>query len=326
MSVILFGTLGYVFLEGAGFLDAMYMTIITVASVGYEETVDLDQKGRVFTMILILAGLLTWTLFTVNLVAFLVEGEFRRLFLHARAMKRISRMKNHYVICGLGQVGTSALEEFMAIGVPCVVVEKDTRVIEDVKEKYPELLVIHGDATNDETLEAANVQKARGLMAAAESDADNLFIVLSSRAKNRDLVIVSRATRTQSRDKLLYAGANHVVMPNVTGGMRMASQMLRPQVCDFLDVMMTGTKEILRIEQAVIDKSSPLAGMTLVDACIPQKTGLLVLAILHKDGTFVYNPTSMEKILAEDTLVVLGRADQMPALGKLIGSRSEASR
>jgi voltage-gated potassium channel len=318
LVVIFMGTVGYMTLSDAKLVDAMYMTVITVASVGYEETVELDTKGRLFTMFLIIAGLSSWTLLTVNLVAFFVEGEFQKFFIYARIRGRIQKMKNHYIICGLGQVGGAALNEFMAAGSKVVAIEKEQKVIEEFTKKFPGLLIIDGDATDDDTLDAAGVERACGLLAAAESDAANLFIVLSARAKNSDMTISARSTKTENRDKLRIAGANHVVMPNVAGGLRMASTLLRPQVLDFLDVMTSTLDEVLRIEQAVISKESPLVGKTLMEAEIPNKTGLLVLAIKNESGTYTYNPQSTVKFLENDVLIVLGKADMIPKLELLI--------
>jgi len=320
-SVMVIGTIGYTFLEGADPLTALYMTVITVAAVGYEEKISLDTAGRLFTIALILAGLVTWTLLTVTLIAFWVEGEFQKIFRYRKLQKRIGKMKNHFIICGLGQVGQSVLAEFSAVKAPCVVLERDPAVVEELAKHYPDLVALVGDATTDELLEAAHVDKAQGLIAAAETDSDNLLIVLTARSKNKNLVIAARAARAENYNKLRVAGANHVIMPNVIGGIRMASTLLRPQVVDFLDVMSRGSSEgdSLRMEQACIPGDCSIIGMTLQEADIPRKTGLLILAIKRESGAYIFSPCAAEKLVPGDTIILLGPSEKFSALNNVLG-------
>lgn len=321
--VIVAGTLGYVLIEDADPLSALYMTVITVSSVGYAEAVSVeDPAGRIFTMVIIMSGLASWTFFTLSLITFLVEGEFRKQLRKRRMEKTLESMEDHFIICGLGQAGTSSLKEFLAVGARCVVIEKNPATIEDINERYPDLVAIHGDATTDEVLARAGVERARGLIAATESDSDNLLITLTARSKNSDMVITSRAARSENFNKLRIAGANHVVMPNVTGGMRMAATQLRPDAVNFLEVMIRGTGDVLRIEQADIPPGSHAVGKTLMDLAIPNKTGLLVLAIMHENGDYTFNPKPAEKIQAGDVLIVMGKFEQLPELKKILGIKS----
>ena len=322
-SIILIGTIGYMILSGEGPFTSLYMTVITISTVGFEEILELDEAGRAFTIFVVIAGLASLTLLNVTIVAFLVEGEFKELFDKRRMSKRIAKMNDHFIICGLGQAGQSVLSEFMSVNAPVVIIEKNSEVVEMIKEKYSGLNVVNGDATMDDLLVDAGVERAAGLIAATESDADNLFIVLSARSKNQDMVITARATRQASFNKLRIAGANHVVMPNVIGGTRMAATLLRPSVVNFIDVMIRGTdEETLRMEQAEVPHDSPLVGKLLSEAAIPQKTGLLVVAIKHHSGEYTFNPTSTEKIQGGDVLIVLGRPQKMSALKKLIESNA----
>ena len=321
LIVIMVGTLGYVILEGADPVTSLYMTVITVASVGYEEAVHLDTKGRLFTILVILAGLGSWTYLTVTVIAFFVEGEFRKLFRERAIHKRIAKMKNHFIICGLGQAGRSVLTEFMVVKSPCLVIDKDPVVVEEIMEHYTDLVALVGDATTDEMLEQAGIERARGLVAATESDSDNLLIVLTARSKNPEMTITARATRIENYDKLRVAGANHVIMPNVIGGVRMAATLLRPNVIDFLDVMMRGSGEPMRLEDACIPKGSPLVAKCLSEVEIPKKTGMLVLAIKHASGQYIYSPPPSEQFEADDTLIVLGPAEKVSALEKLLAGK-----
>ncbi len=320
LMVIVVGTAGYMALLDASLLPALYMTVITVSSVGYSETVPIEGTvAQIFTMAIIMSGLASWTFFTLTLIAFLVESEFRKQFRLSRTMKRIHRMRGHYIICGLGQAGSSSLVEFLAVKAPCVVVEKDAEVVESILERHPEIPAIVGDATCDDTLLEAGIERAKGLIAATQSDSDNLLIVLTARSKNREVSITARATRTQNVDKLRIAGADNVIMPNVTGGMRMAATLLRPEAVNFLELMIRGSDDILRVEQATIPAGSTVIGKSLMDVGIPNKTGLLVLAIHHQSGDHTFNPTPTETFREADVLIVMGRREQMPKLKEILG-------
>ncbi len=320
--VLIYGSVGYMWLEHVSPLMAIYMTVITISTVGYSEVVPLDPAGRVFTITLIFSGLACTTLLTVSLVAFFVEGEFRLLFQQAWTKRRISRMKNHFIICGLGQAGRSVLAEVMAARQDCVVVERSQAVIDEIMKLHPGLNALCGDATTDEMLAEAGVERARGLIAATESDSDNLLITLTARSMNPKIVITARATRTENYNQLRVAGANHVVMPNVIGGMRMAATMLRPEVVGFLDVMMRSTGETLRMEQAPIPPGSPSAGKTLQEMEIPKKTGMIVLAIKRASGQYTFNPTSSESLQAGDVIIVVAPAEKMSLLEDVIQGRA----
>jgi voltage-gated potassium channel len=321
LAVIAVSTLGYVTLSDADPVTALYMTVITVASVGYKEAVVLDTGGRLFTIVVILAGLGSWTYLTITIIAFFVEGEFTRLFRERSIHKRIIKMRNHYIVCGLGQAGRSVLDEFMAVKAPCLTVEKNPEVVEEISRRYPELLAVIGDATNDEILESAGVERACGLVAATENDSDNMLIVLTARSKNKDLVITARATRMDNYDKMEMAGADHVIMPNMIGGMRMAATLLRPKVIDFLDVMMRGTGEVMRLEQIAVPPRSAIIGKTLEEAEIPKKTGMLVLAFKKESGDYTFNPKPGEQFQEGEVLIVLGPSGGMPALEKLMAGQ-----
>jgi len=322
LLVIVTGTIGYMIIEEVSFLDGLYMVIITVSSVGYREAVVVDDPGgKIFTMIVIMSGLGTWTFLTLSLIAFLVESDYLQNVRQARIKKRIEKMRDHVIICGLGQAGSNSLGEIMLARSHCVVIEKNAEVAEATHEKYSDLEIIVGDATTDEVLLAAGVERACGLIAATESDSDNLLVVLTARSKNQDMVITSRASRIENYNKLRIAGANHVVMPNVTGGVRMAATLLRPQVVDFLEVMMRGPEEGLRIEQAVVPEKSPLAGQTLMEAAIPNRTGLLILAIKREGGEYIFNPKPTEPLQVGDVLIVVGVSDQTPKLDAILAGR-----
>jgi voltage-gated potassium channel len=319
--VIAIGTVGYVWLEGASGLDALYMTVISVTTVGYSEVVNVDDPaGKIFTMFIIVSGFGAYTFFAISVITYLVEKDFHGEWLEARIQKRIGKMRDHYIICGLGQAGTAALEEFLAARTPCVVIEKNAETVRQLRERYAGLGVIVGDATSDDILRSAGVEHARGLIAATESDSVNLLTVLTARSKNPGLVITSRATRNENVNKLRIAGANHVIMPNKTGGIRMAATLLRPDAVNFLEIMIRGTGDLLQVEQAEVPVGSPAAGQTLMDLAIPNRTGLLVLAIKRAGGEDVFNHKPTEVLNPGDVLIVMGEADQIPVLKEMLRS------
>jgi voltage-gated potassium channel len=320
LAMIGVGTVGYVWLEGASWLDALYMTVISVTTVGYGEAVKVnDPAGKIFTMFVIVSGFGAYTFFAISVITYLVEKDFRGEWRQTRILKRINRMQGHYLICGLGQAGTAALEEFLAVQAACAVIEKNPETVRAIHEKHPDLTVLVGDATSDEVLIAGGVARARGLIAATESDSINLLIVLTARSKNPSLVITSRATRNENVSKLRIAGANHVIMPNMTGGIRMAASLLRPDAVNFLELMIRGTGDLLRVEQIEVPASSPAVGRTLMDLAIPNQTGLLVLAIKSAGGEDSFNPKPTEQVHPGDVLIVMGEPQQIPVLKELLG-------
>lgn len=312
------GTSGYVFLEGWSFGDGLYMSVITLTAVGYEEVRPLTQTGRTFTMGLLLAGISWMGVWFAFITSFIVELDLRQVFRRRRLMAQLEQLSDHVIVCGAGRTGRQVIQELERTGAPWAVVERSARRVEELKEEYPEGAIVEGDGTHDDTLLEAGLERARGLVASLSADTDNLFVCLSARDLKPDLTIVARAYEEETVDKLYRAGATHVVSPNVSGAIRMASMMVRPSVVSFLDIATRSSELALRMEQAPIPEESPLAGMTLAEARIPQETGLIVIAVRTpgdaREGNFVFNPSADTRLDPGNELIVLGTVDQIRAL------------
>lgn len=320
--LVVVGTAGYLALGGWDLSDALYMTVITITAVGYQEVRALTDAGRAFTTFLLAGGITAMGLWFALITSAIVEMDLAQAFRERTLMKKIRKLDDHVVVCGAGRTGRQVIREMKTSGTPYVVVEKDPDRAAHVADVDPDALVLESDATRDETLEEAGIREARGLVAALSADTDNLFVCLSARDLNPGLEIVARAYDEEGMSKLYKAGADHCVSPNITGGTRMASMLLRPQVVSFLDVV-TGLEDMpLRLEEVPVPDGSQLADHTLQEASIPQKTGLIVIAISHleaqDEGRLVYNPGPDERVRPGDVLIVLGHQEQVDGLRAIV--------
>ncbi|HHF98063.1 MAG TPA: potassium channel protein [Candidatus Aerophobetes bacterium] len=317
--IFLTGTAGYVYIEGWSVLDSLYMTAITLTSVGYQEVHPLSETGRIFTIFLVICGYGMLAVMVGLVSTFVIETEFTEIRKLRKMEKKLQKLENHYIICGGGRIGERAAEEFIKTKTPFVIIEKREERVSFLIEKYEDIICIKGDATDEDILKKAGIEKAKGILATFPSDADNLFVVISAKAINPSLRIISRAAEEETQKKLIAAGADAVILPNLTGALRMVSLAIRPNVVSFLDVM-TGAGEVtLNLEEVKIPPSSQLAGKTLGEAQIPRKTGLIVIAVKKRDTqTFKFNPLSTEKLDSEDVLIVLGNSDQIKKLKEYV--------
>lgn len=304
---------GYRVLGGSNvtFLQALYMAVITLAGVGYGEIIDTSHSPalRVFNMFVVLVGV-TITVYMFSVVtAFLVEGEITNIFWRRKMLKRIQALKNHFIVCGLGDTGRFAVEELHKTGTPYVVVEHTEENIKKLQEHdqaYMEILSVIGDATDETTLDQAGIDRAKGLIASLASDKDNLVITVVARQKNPHMRIIARCTEQRFADRLMKAGANSTVSPNRIGGMRMASEALRPHVVGFLDIMLKEHGRTLRIEEIDIRQGSPWIGSTMQHVDLRHKFNLLPLAIRKDDGSFMPNPPDNHQVAAGTVIIVMG--------------------
>jgi voltage-gated potassium channel len=324
LLLVIFSTLGIMFLEKWSFLDALWHTIITISTVGYGEIHPLSTSGRIFTMLVIVVAFAVFAYGASAVAAMIFEGQLRKIFVIKRMEKMASKLKNHTIICGLGRTGQAAIKELWKEKIPFVVVEKDESKIEEARENYPNLIYILGDATQDETLIKAGIKSAANLIVATADDADNLFITLSAKNLNPNLRIVTRANREENVLKLKRAGATEVILPNVIGGLRMASLAIRPSVVTFLDIVTHHGEIDLRLEEVRVLKGSPFHGRLLKDLEIPKKTGVIVIGVRRKDGSFILNPTSTTMVLEGDSLIIIGTREQAEKLKSFVkGEKSE---
>jgi voltage-gated potassium channel len=316
------GTAGYVLIEGQGIGDALYMTAITLSAVGYEEVFPLSPPGRVFTMILLLAGI-TWLGFWfANLTSLIVELDLQDVLRRRRIVKEIESMKDHVIICGCGRTGRQVAQELETMDTAYVIIERSPECIEEVRDFIPDAHMMEGDATHDQTLLEAGLLRAKGLVTCLSQDADNLFVCLSARDLAATVKIVARAYEEETMSKLYRAGADHVVSPNVSSAIRMASVLLRPSAVTFLDIATRSSHLDLRMEQTVVGEKATVVDLTLQEAKIPQRTGLILIA-MRKNGTllddFVFNPTAETRLHAGDEVIVLGTEEQIGQLRSLVG-------
>ncbi len=320
VALIALGTGGYMAIEGWRLLDAIYMTIITIATVGYREVYPLSDRGMVFTLLLIVFGVsvLWYTLGKFAQIMF--EGQFQRFLGRRKVEKRIESMKGHYIVCGYGRIGSLVCREFAAKPVPFVVVENNPVVLERLEgDSHP---FIRGSATEDETLLKAGIRRAKGLISVVSSDTDNVFITLTARGLNPDLFILARAGEEGSEVKLKRAGASKVISPYHIGGSRMAQAVLRPNVVDFIEIA-TGRDYIdLQMEEICIPAECRFSGENLADSGFRKETGVIIVGIKKASGKMVFNPDSQTRIEGKDTLIVLGEPVAIRKLEDMVASRT----
>lgn len=315
LTVLVAGTVGYVVL-GFGLLDAVYQTVTTVSTVGFREVEPLSTAGKAFTIVLILLGVGAALYCFSVLIETLLEGRLNELLGRRRMAQSLASMRDHVIICGWGRVGRSIGDELASAGRAVVVVDTDPEKVAGTQN------ALVGDATEDSVMHRAGIDRAYALVAAADSDAANSFIVLSARALNPNLFIVARARSSTSVEKLTRAGADRVVNPQSIGGSRMAAFVLRPHVAEFLDVVMHERNLEFRLEEVEVTAGSPLEGTTLRDSHIRDRTGALVLAIRDPAGTFMTNPPPETRVEAGQVVIGIGTQDELDALLALADGRS----
>jgi voltage-gated potassium channel len=316
LLVLTMGVLGYHFIEGWRFFDALYMTVITLATVGYSETHPLSTAGRVFTMFLVFGGMGIILYGITEITAFIIEGEMTGILRRRRMNRTINKMSNHYILCGWGDLGTYVLDELVRTKRRCVVIEKDPAKIRQLLERNS--VVVEGDATKDEILEAAGIQRAAGLVAALHTDRDNLFVVITARGLNPRLRIVSKIEDIQSRDKFLRSGASAAVSTPFIGALRLASELIRPETVSFLDTMLRDNSA-LRVEDVPVGEKSKFIGKPIGEIGVIRETGVLLLSI-KRAGDYQFNPSPSVPLQGNDTLVVIGNPDQIRQARTALGS------
>lgn len=320
-SILAIGTLGYMVIEGWSPFDALYMTVITVATVGYGETHPLSTAGRVYTIALILVGLGVAGYGVSTVTAFLVEGELTGILGKRKMERKIKGLRDHVIVVGAGETGKHIAQELLKTATPFVVIEPDPAQVATL-ERLGEVLNVVGDATDSTVLQEAGVESARGLVAATPSDKDNLFVILTARELNPNLRVVSRVTAEESGHKLRKAGADAVVCSNLIGGLRMASEMIRPHVVSFLDAMLRETAGTpVRVEEVQVPPTSSWVGRTLEETRIREKVGVVVFGLREAaTGKYVFNPAPTFRLSAGDVLIGCADRDQLAALKSLVAS------
>lgn len=311
LGVLAFGSTGYHYIEGMTFFEGFYMTVITISTVGFMEVRPLTTYGRIITMLIISTGIMIGAYTIGTLLRMFIEGEISRTFGRRKLEKQISSLKEHYIICGYGRIGKLIARELHDNGIKFVVLENELGSIELLqKDRF---LFMALDATTEDALLAAGIMRAKGIVTALRSDADNVFITLTARGLRSDIFILSRASEESSVMKLKRAGATRVDLPYTIGGKRMAQALIRPAVGDFIDLaIMDMDKEMgLGMEQVPVSAESGLVGKNLVESNIRKDYGVIIVAIKKHTGKMNFNPAPIEKLEAHDMLVVMGKKEDL---------------
>ncbi len=317
VGVTLTGTIGYRLIEGWRWIDAAYMTIITLATVGFTEVHPLSDRGRLFTISLILMGVVSIGYMVNRFTEALIQGYFQEGIRIRQQRRLIDTLSQHYIVCGFGRTGQQVALEFEAENITFVVLDSEPNTVEIAQQRG--YAVVHGDATLDETLLQAGIERAVCLVAALPSDAENLYTVLSSKALNPHIRTIARANTEEALQKLQRGGADVVISPYITGGRRMAAAALRPQVMDFVDGILSGAGRSFYMEEFLIEpETCSCVGQTLRDAMLRSRSGALVLAVRRADGTLIPGPTADTLLLTGDVLICMGTAEQLRQLNQIL--------
>jgi voltage-gated potassium channel len=318
-SITVAGTIGYVLIEGWSVGDALYMTVITMSTVGFQEVRPLSTAGRDFTILLIVAGVASFTYLVGSLSQYVASGVLTGAFRSRRMQHAIEHLSGHYIVCGYGRVGKQVAHDLQRRRQRCVIVERDPALLDDIAT---EPLHVVGDASDDDALRRAGIVRARGLVAATGDEATNLFVTMSARALNADAIIVARANQPATEAKLVRAGATHVVSPYAIGGHRIATQLLYPGITDFLDIVMHSGQQELWLEEIIVAPGSTIEGQTVGDALPRSPTGVNLIAVRRgARGAFITNPPPELRFASGDVLIALGTREQLQRLGDLTAGR-----
>ncbi len=320
--VVIFGSTGYYLLFGLKpkFMDCLYMTVISITSVGYGEVLDITGNipAQLFTMLLITFGMGIILYGISTFTASIVEGELSGILRRNKMEKQIKKLNNHYIVCGGGETGHHALDEIVKNKEAVVLIEQDEDNIERCRSTLEDLLYVKGDATEDQNLLTAGIERAAGIIICLPYDKDTLFVTMSARMLNRKIRIISRMVDQSQEPKLRTAGASGIVSPNFIGGLRMASEMLRPTVVDFLDSMLRSSQGQLRIHQIVITSNSSFAGKSIIESGLKDKFNLLVLGSKLPAQEIQFNPAPTEILSQGMTLIVMGDVNNIAKAKKAI--------
>jgi len=322
LLIFVFAEIFYVLCQTQGrdisYLRCLYMVVITISTIGYEDMIQTtgSRMLSIVNITMILVSMVTVAYAISNFTAFLVEGHLEKYFLRKSHLKRIRKMEQHYIVCGIKDIGIFVAKELFETKRPFVVIEDSPAAIEALSKEIPSLVIIEGDATDDHLLTQAGIARAAGLIACLDSDKENLYLVMAARELNKTLQIAAKFNSPKNRQKLLKSGASCLVSPNMIGGMRIASELFRPQVVGFLDKMLRSKSDAgVRVEELVIPEDSPLIGRTLLD--IYQRTGILVISLYDRQGNdYQYNPGPNQPITAGVTLIYIASPDQRLRLEK----------
>jgi voltage-gated potassium channel len=321
--IIVAGTIGYMTIEGWQFVDALYMTVITISTVGFKEVNQVGAAGRIFTIFLVFTGVGFTLYVAAAVVQFMVEGRIRIILGRRRLDKKIDRLKNHYIICGYGRIGRVLCRHLKRADIDIAVIEKDPEQITVMDEDG--ILYIAGEATDENILLKAGIKRAQGLVAALATDTDNVFLVLTARQLAPEIFIMARSSEETAKIKLRAAGANSVESPYEMGAVSMAHRIIRPTVTSFLDLAFAHKRRDIQMEEIPVSSASELVNIQLKDTGIRQKYNLIIIAIKKSDGSMQFNPSFETVIAPHDTVIAVGEADNLQKLGWVLNPQVAGS-
>jgi len=314
--ILSLGTWGYMSIEGWNFMDALYMTVITISTVGFREVHRISNAGRFFTMALVFFGIMFTLYIAGAIVQFMIEGRIRSILGRRRLDRKIKHMKNHYIVCGYGRIGRVLCRSLSDNGLDVVAVEKNEARIPVMEEDR--VVYVAADAVDEAALQLAGIERSRGLIAVLGSDIDNVFLVLTARQLQAELFITARAGSKDVGAKLKAAGANVVESPYEMGAVSMARKIMRPAVTNFLELAFANTRKDIQMEEISVGDTSPLVGVTLKDSGIRQKFNLIIIAIRKADGDMIFNPSFETRLAAGNMLIAVGETENLARFARYL--------
>ncbi|PLX65766.1 MAG: potassium channel protein [Denitrovibrio sp.] len=314
IATIFLGVFGYVIIEDSSIVDAVYMTIITISTVGFGEVMPLSPSGKIFTVVLIIIGTGTLAYTASQFVDYIIAGELRNLFGRKKMENKIDALKEHYILCGFGRMGRIIAEKLEANNVPFVIIDPTPRQSETAETEY---LFVTGDATHESVQIKAGILRAKGLITVVDQDVTNLYIVLTAKGLNSDLYVVSKCAQEEAYSKLMWAGADKIVSPYTIGGQSIAQSITRPNVTNFVDMALGNTGYNIMVDEVVIAEKCKLDQVLLKNSNI-RDHGIIVVAIKKNNDAFIYNPKSEEMLCSGDTLIALGRKEDFESLNNYL--------
>jgi len=313
--ILITGTFGYEYIEGVSLLDSFYMTVITITTVGFSETFPLSDSGKYFTIFIILTGTGTIAFAITQALELIVAGEVKNALGRRKMDKKIEKLKDHYIICGYGRIGKVICEKIIEKNIPFIVIDKDSSKIDYFNEKG--IIYIIGDATKESTLIKANILYAKGLISVVSNDAENVYIILTAKGFSKNLFVIARASDEESATKMFWAGADKVFSPYTIGAVSIANTILKPNVTEFMDIVMGKNNFNIEVGEIALTNSSKLIGKKIRESNI-RKIGIIVIAIKKKTMDFLYNPGPDTVFEEGDTVIVLGQTKDIEQLENLI--------
>jgi voltage-gated potassium channel len=315
--IILVGTFGYVYIAEYGWIDALYMTVITISTVGFKEVQPLDFDAKIFTIFLIITSITIFGYIVSVITDYIANNKFIEELKFKQVQKKIQRLENHTIVCGFGRNGKQAMARLKSYKRGCVIIESDPELIEEI-ELAGEMLYIRGDATSDDVLLSAGIERASSLITTLPSDADNLYVVLSARQLNGECTIVSRASIDTSNRKLKVAGADNVIMPDKIGGAHMASLVVTPDIIEFIDRLSIEGESSSNLEELVIENlPTEYKNKSILDLDLRKRTGCTVIGFKTPGKDYVINPDASTKLVPKSKLIVIGNPEEIQKLHKL---------